>query len=285
MIIPKAGWWLIRLKVLLITYKCQTSVKTIKTKHYSILWCSNVHMFDTTFQDFPFKNTHLLKTSITIISHVRCLLYEPRSPGWPWSLSPPPRPSDGPCWSSRPIAWCPSVHPAGRSGPGGRPQCASAGPASTQTLCVLMSCTPQVISHQYGYIYKSVTLTSSSYRGILCTGFIIRSPRPCFSLFSRIFCCIEWKTKIVKKKETVWENNWNYVASYDKLLKRAKFAIHFLATRGQSCSTVNHLASALYAIVNWDQGEDMTRFCGAWLQFWILSVQPVSPVLPLTTAS
>lgn len=88
-----------------------------------------------------------------------------------------------------------------------------------------------------------------------------------------------------KKKETAWENNWNYVASYDKLLKRAKFAIHFLATRGQSCSTVNHLASALYAIVNWDQGEDMTRFCGAWLHFWILSVQPVSPVLPLTTAS
>lgn len=33
------------------------------------------------------------------------------------------------------------------------------------------------------------TFTSSSYRGILCTGLIIRSDRACFSLFSRMLCC------------------------------------------------------------------------------------------------
>lgn len=35
----------------------------------------------------------------------------------------------------------------------------------------------------------SPTFTSSSYRGILCTGLIIRSDRACFSLFSRMLCC------------------------------------------------------------------------------------------------
>lgn len=33
------------------------------------------------------------------------------------------------------------------------------------------------------------TFTSNSYRGILCTGLIIRSDRACFSLFSRMLCC------------------------------------------------------------------------------------------------
>lgn len=48
----------------------------------------------------------------------------------------------------------------------------------------------ELLSQQaHSSIFKSLTLTSSSYRGILCTGLIIRSPRACFSLFSRMFCC------------------------------------------------------------------------------------------------
>lgn len=44
-----------------------------------------------------------------------------------------------------------------------------------------------------GYISREFTLTSSSYRGIRWTGLIIRSPKACFSLFSRILCCCRMK--------------------------------------------------------------------------------------------
>lgn len=54
---------------------------------------------------------------------------------------------------------------------------------------IKLSVNTKVLTAQSHRAETLLTLTSSSYRGILWTGLIIRSPSACFSLFSRMQCC------------------------------------------------------------------------------------------------
>lgn len=149
--------------------------------------------------------------NIKLISHVQLLLCVPRSPEWPWSPSPPPQLIDGPYWSSLPIAWCLSARPVAAGGPGGPLPCAWAGPKTIRTN------TPWAPAHKienyHNYTVQKFTLTRSSYRGILCTGLIIRSPRACFSLFSRMFCCWDEGTWVIVTKQTDVTKYWTIVCT------------------------------------------------------------------------